>query len=281
MADISQVKLPNGDTYNLVDETSGYITLPDLPVYDGTVVEDGDGYVVDKGFECTESWTTLTEETVTTTEDSTAQANTGTLAYSQYIDVDKLKITFNGTEYELERTDDTSRPFVINYSSEDAPCSVETKDMIGTITNTLIVPNAAGTYTIKIEVPTEVVNTTECFEKAVKSVVKGGKAFTFVGKGTYGNKTYVEYNITYNDFINARNNGTNIVYVVTDTFPLETRNIVAFNYAEYATYYWVEAFYASITEGDPSPTVNWVPLTLYCDTTDGYMRDLSCWEAPN
>lgn len=24
MADISQVKLPNGDTYNLVDETSGY-----------------------------------------------------------------------------------------------------------------------------------------------------------------------------------------------------------------------------------------------------------------
>jgi len=45
MADISQVKLPNGDTYNLVDETSGYITLPDLPVYDGTVVEDGDGYV--------------------------------------------------------------------------------------------------------------------------------------------------------------------------------------------------------------------------------------------
>lgn len=46
MADISQVKLPNGDTYNLVDETSGYITLPDLPVYDGTVVEDGDGYVI-------------------------------------------------------------------------------------------------------------------------------------------------------------------------------------------------------------------------------------------
>lgn len=26
MADISQVKLPNGDTYNLVDETSGFIT---------------------------------------------------------------------------------------------------------------------------------------------------------------------------------------------------------------------------------------------------------------
>lgn len=25
MADISQIKLPNGDTYNLVDETSGYI----------------------------------------------------------------------------------------------------------------------------------------------------------------------------------------------------------------------------------------------------------------
>lgn len=65
MADISQVKLPNGDTYNLVDETSGfitginstmvtnalgytpyngttnpngYLTLATLPIYDGTVV---------------------------------------------------------------------------------------------------------------------------------------------------------------------------------------------------------------------------------------------------
>ena len=33
MADISQVKLPNGDTYNLVDETSGYITTS---IYSGT-----------------------------------------------------------------------------------------------------------------------------------------------------------------------------------------------------------------------------------------------------
>ena len=65
MADISQVKLPNGDTYNLVDETSGfitgissndvttalgytpyngatnpngYLTLSTLPIWDGTVV---------------------------------------------------------------------------------------------------------------------------------------------------------------------------------------------------------------------------------------------------
>ena len=38
MADISQVKLPNGDTYNLVDETSGYIktfteTDPTVPAW--------------------------------------------------------------------------------------------------------------------------------------------------------------------------------------------------------------------------------------------------------
>lgn len=30
MADISQVKLPNGDTYNLVDETSGYLKSEDV-----------------------------------------------------------------------------------------------------------------------------------------------------------------------------------------------------------------------------------------------------------
>ena len=121
------------------------------------------------GYECVEGWATLTEETVTTTYDSGMQANTGTLAYSQYIDVDKLKITFNGTEYELERTD--GGPFIINYSSEDAPCSVETKDIIGTITNILIVPSEAGTYTVKIEVHEEPINTTECFEKAVNKVL--------------------------------------------------------------------------------------------------------------
>ena len=155
MADISQVKLPNGDTYNLVDETSGYITLPDLPVYDGTVVEDGDGYV---------------------------------------------------------------------------------------------------------------------------SVVKSGKAFTYVGEGTYDNNTYVEYNITYNDFINARNNGTNIVYTLTDVDELRARNIVAFDCTEESEYYKVKMIYAQVTAGTPFPTVDWIPLTLFCDTTDGYMRDINCWE---
>ena len=65
MADISQIKLPNGDTFDLVDEKSGfitgitssdvttalgytpyngttnpngYLTLATLPIYDGTVV---------------------------------------------------------------------------------------------------------------------------------------------------------------------------------------------------------------------------------------------------
>lgn len=65
MADISQIKLPNGDTFDLVDKKSGYImeisssdvtkalgytpyngstnpngylTLSTLPIYDGTVV---------------------------------------------------------------------------------------------------------------------------------------------------------------------------------------------------------------------------------------------------
>lgn len=131
------------------------------------------------GYECTESWTTLTEETVTTAYDSEMEANTGTLAYSQFIDVDKLKITFNGTEYELERRD-TGNTELINYFNDNAPCGIETRNMLGTISNTLIVLNEAGTYTIKIEVPSEVVNTTECFEKAVESVVGGASGALIV-----------------------------------------------------------------------------------------------------
>ena len=33
MADISQIKLPNGDTYNLVDDTSGYLAEETDPVF--------------------------------------------------------------------------------------------------------------------------------------------------------------------------------------------------------------------------------------------------------
>lgn len=63
MANISAIKLPNGVTYNLKDSVSGYITLPDLPVYDGTVVEDGDGFTTTPLY-VTESYDDLNEKYV-------------------------------------------------------------------------------------------------------------------------------------------------------------------------------------------------------------------------
>jgi hypothetical protein len=179
MADISQVKLPNGDTYNLVDETSGYITLPDLPVYDGTVVEDGDGYVVDKGFECTATYTTLTEETVTTVADKSPGAQ---LTYSQVIDADTIRVTFNGVEYVCNKHEidvgtvepmyayggvSSSGPDFSEYPFDITSARTPSGAINGCDTQT------AGTYTVKIEVPELVVTTTPCFEKAVKSVVDG------------------------------------------------------------------------------------------------------------
>lgn len=47
MADISQVKLPNGDTYNLVDETSGYIkSYTDEKVKNTVITEGGTFYLI-------------------------------------------------------------------------------------------------------------------------------------------------------------------------------------------------------------------------------------------
>lgn len=40
MAGISQIKLPNGSVYNIVDETSGYITLNDLPIDESIPVSE-------------------------------------------------------------------------------------------------------------------------------------------------------------------------------------------------------------------------------------------------
>lgn len=134
------------------------------------------------GYECTEESTVLTDETVTTTYDSDQQVNLGNIAYSQLINADKIRVTFNGVEYECnahthdglagkvygyggvgeEAVDFSEYPFVISSApipEGRAPAS------------NVLCTSSAGTHTVKIEAFSEVVNTTECFEKAVKKFV--------------------------------------------------------------------------------------------------------------
>lgn len=131
----------------------------------------------DAGYECIESTTLLTNETVTTVEND--GHNGAVLAYSSLIETDTLKVTFNGVEYtcpnitvvdgeglygapydsESGNTDWSEYPFII------ASCQVD-----GVTTN-YIETQSAGTYTVKIEALSTTAEVTECFQMAVEKIV--------------------------------------------------------------------------------------------------------------
>lgn len=105
-----------------------------------------------------ESWNTLFEGEITTVEE--AGAYFSDLSISDYIDVDKIKVTFNGVEYECNKTkmgntnayggsvneanefDFSNYPFMIN--------SINTPNIMNAVAT-----ESPGTHSIKIEVPQE------------------------------------------------------------------------------------------------------------------------------
>lgn len=129
-------------------------------------IEDGiaAGGDCDCGFECEEEIVTLTEESVTTT----SQGGTirGQLSYSQFIDAEVIKVTFNGTEYECPRI------AIIGINAyggfgQGGPDFSEYPFAITSIsggTNTLAT-ETAGTYSVKIEGMQEVATTTNASRK--------------------------------------------------------------------------------------------------------------------
>lgn len=134
--------------------------------------------VVDAGYECKETYSTLLEESVTTVEDQWGE-NGAELAYSNHIDAPKIRVVFNGVEYDCEEirygatdsfyggitesldADFSEYPFYIS-----SAFNAETSSY-----SNFIVTETAGTYDVKIEIPALSATTTECFRTAVKSVV--------------------------------------------------------------------------------------------------------------
>ena len=124
----------------------------------------------DCGYECEETITLLTEETVTTELEGNEAY--GDFSYSQLIDADSITVTFDGVEYECE----------VNYYDGEYSYGALYDDNLGTydwseypfavssfITDsphTTLCTQTAGTYTIKIEVEEEIITTTPCFDKA-------------------------------------------------------------------------------------------------------------------
>ena len=156
------------------------ITVERLNHIEDGIANAGGG---DCGFECEEDVTLLTNETVTTTEQN--GYNDAQLSYSQFIDAETIRVTFDGVEYDCPRialsssqnfyggfnltteTPDFSQyPFAISsYSgSESIGGRGNTRDVDPP--QNYIISQIAGTHTVKIEIVEETITTTPCFDLA-------------------------------------------------------------------------------------------------------------------
>ena len=102
------------------------------------------------------SWAVLTEESVTTS--TQAEGFLGVLTYSQLIDAETIRVTFNGTEYECERINLGTSQYAYGGLGQTGPDFSEYPFLIGSTPDdvgafTQIYTESAGTYNIKIEAP--------------------------------------------------------------------------------------------------------------------------------
>lgn len=126
-------------------------------------LQSGGGTV---GYSCTETTTLLTEETVTTAE--TDGRTVGNLTYTfQEEPPEILLITFDGVEYNCNRQVEEEANV---YGSTDPTFSDYPFSLWVGLSYTRLFTPSAGTYSIKLEEVNASVETSECFQKAVKSM---------------------------------------------------------------------------------------------------------------
>lgn len=128
------------------------------------------------GYTCTEEVVPLTEESVTTTKfDESDLIASAELSYTDLIDANEIRVTFNGVEYECDRID-VGVPGVSVYGGADAhgeadfseyPFMLECESGLNTL-----LTETAGTYQIKIEAVEAEVEVSSCFRKAVETVTE-------------------------------------------------------------------------------------------------------------
>lgn len=139
----------------------------------------------DAGYECTSTDTTLTEESVYTTA-GVQQL----LQYRTEITADPLIVTYDGTEYVCPRTESLGSIFYGDFQSTTTfPFGLYCWS-----STTYIKTATGGSHTVKLASRSESVTTTECFNKAVKSVATGLKhLFDGIADGSLrGNLTVAE-----------------------------------------------------------------------------------------
>lgn len=137
---------------------------------------------------------------------------TGTLAYSDFIDADTIRVTFNGTMYECEKV--SFKAAVNVYGGLDQKGSIDFSQYPFAISsanddgNDLATENA-GTYSLKIEAIGESVETTPCFEKAVKSVIGNNSPLTV--KFAYASGAYYYFDKSFEQVQEAFFNGREVI----------------------------------------------------------------------
>ena len=128
----------------------------------------------DAGYSCSEEWVMLTEESVTTAVIEGDPFAVGNFTYSELITADTIKVTFNGAEYTCDKI---SAPIgnaygangELGFDLSEYPFAILSfSDPFGVHNN--FYTETAGTYSIKIETLEEIVETSECFNKAVHSI---------------------------------------------------------------------------------------------------------------
>lgn len=143
------------------------ITVEGLNHIEDGIANAGGG---DCGFECEET-VELTNETVTTIAQS--GFNVGSFSYKQLINAETIRVTFDGVEYDCPRIafDDSSMYGGVNPDTQMPDFSQYPFLILSNGTDNQIATETAGTYSIKIEGMQETVTTTQCFEKAVRSII--------------------------------------------------------------------------------------------------------------
>lgn len=174
----------------------------------------------DKGYECTEEWVTLTDESVTTV--ATSRDNSEDFAYSTPITADTICVTFNGAEYSFDKK--APNPDVAIYGDIDLQTGPDFSNypfaILSTPGGNTLITETAGTYQVKIEAFEESIKTSECFEKAVKKasgagtirVIKPTGESENIVDGNGNSCTAYYYDMTYAELGEAMRNGT-IVFV--------------------------------------------------------------------
>lgn len=169
-------------------------------------MEDGIANASEGGFSCTEAYTLLTDETVTT--EAEGDENVGTLSYTSQITADTLRVTFNDTVYDCPKQTAQGATLYGGWSNGMPDFSVFPFTIGSTAQDNRILTSTAGTYTVKLEEDNSTVTTTKCFQKAVKSVVDAdsNRVIVTVIGNSYGSITDASHSPqeVWNDVLNDK-----------------------------------------------------------------------------